>query len=417
MGLIRSEIARRRKLVREGEWRFVWITPTYLFEEDDEGNLTYAHHPFTRPVAEDFGLIEERPYDVRAHAYDIVLNGYELGGGSLRIYDPAMQERVFEILGLDRQTIRDRFGYLLESFEYGVPPHGGIAWGIDRTVMMLVHGHDAYYYDLATRHQSVIDVFICYGQAMFDTLRRRLPERQASIVYLPYGIPLPAGARNASGGPLRVFYAGRLEHGQKGVLDLPAIDAVLAAAGTPVVWTIAGDGPDAVELRARWKHAARVRWLGVMDNAEVLDEVSRHDVFVLPTRSEGVPVAMIEAMGAGLVPIVSDIGGGVREVVSPGVHGMTPPVGDVMAFAEAIQTLHADRDLLERMSAAARARVAARYDIRERARAYQHLFARHHEFRRPRPARRHLPYGSRLDRRWLPNSAVKAIRSLARRSK
>jgi aspartyl-tRNA synthetase len=138
MGLIRSEIARRRRLVREGEWRFVWITPTYLFEEDDEGSLTYAHHPFTRPVAEDFAFVEERPYDVRAHAYDIVLNGYELGGGSLRIYDPRMQERVFEILGLDRQTIRDRFGYLLEAFEYGVPPHGGIAWGIDRVVMMLM---------------------------------------------------------------------------------------------------------------------------------------------------------------------------------------------------------------------------------------------------------------------------------------
>ena len=138
MGLIRTEIARRRNLVREGEWRFLWITPTYLFEEDDEGNLTYAHHPFTRPVAEDFGFIEERPYDVRAHAYDIVLNGYELGGGSLRIYDPRMQERVFGLLGLDPQTIRDRFGYLLESFEYGVPPHGGIAWGIDRVTMMLV---------------------------------------------------------------------------------------------------------------------------------------------------------------------------------------------------------------------------------------------------------------------------------------
>jgi aspartyl-tRNA synthetase len=138
MGILRQEIARRFDLVRTGEWRFVWITPTYLFEEDDEGRLTYAHHPFTRPVAEDFGFVEERPYDVRAHAYDIVLNGYELGGGSLRIYDRAMQERVFAILGLDRETVQERFGYLLESFEYGVPPHGGIAWGIDRVVMLLV---------------------------------------------------------------------------------------------------------------------------------------------------------------------------------------------------------------------------------------------------------------------------------------
>ena len=137
MGIIRAEVARRRTLIREDEWRFLWIYPMYLFEEDAEGNLTYAHHPFTRPFSEDLHLVDSRPYEVRAHAYDTVCNGYELGGGSLRIYDRAMQERVFEILGLSRERIRDRFGFLLEAFEYGVPPHGGIAWGLDRVVMML----------------------------------------------------------------------------------------------------------------------------------------------------------------------------------------------------------------------------------------------------------------------------------------
>lgn len=137
MGLIRQEVARRRRLIREGEWRFLWISPTYLFEEDDEGHLTYAHHPFTRPLAEDLAFVGDRPYDVRAHAYDIVCNGFELGGGSLRIYDPGMQERVFELLGLPREKVRERFGFLLEAFTYGVPPHGGIAWGIDRVVMLL----------------------------------------------------------------------------------------------------------------------------------------------------------------------------------------------------------------------------------------------------------------------------------------
>jgi aspartyl-tRNA synthetase len=137
MGLIRQEVARRRKLIREGEWKFLWINPTYLFEEDDQGSLTYAHHPFTRPFDEDMPFVEERPYDVRAHAYDIVCNGYELGGGSLRIYDPAMQERVFQLLGMPLDLIRARFGTLLEAFTYGVPPHGGIAPGIDRIVMML----------------------------------------------------------------------------------------------------------------------------------------------------------------------------------------------------------------------------------------------------------------------------------------
>jgi len=137
MGLVRSEVARRRDLIRRDEWRFLWINPTYLFDEDDEGRLTYAHHPFVRPVAEDLEFVEERPYDVRAHAYDIVCNGYELGGGSLRIYDPAMQERVFKLLGMPEPTIHERFGYLLEAFNYGVPPHGGIAWGVDRVVMLL----------------------------------------------------------------------------------------------------------------------------------------------------------------------------------------------------------------------------------------------------------------------------------------
>jgi aspartyl-tRNA synthetase len=137
IGLVRSEIARRRGLVRENEWRFLWIYPMYLFDEDDEGRLTYGHHPFTRPMEEDLEFVDERPYDVRAHAYDIVCNGYELASGSLRIYDRAVQERVFQILGMDEERIQERFGFLLEAFEYGVPPHGGIAPGLDRIVMML----------------------------------------------------------------------------------------------------------------------------------------------------------------------------------------------------------------------------------------------------------------------------------------
>jgi aspartyl-tRNA synthetase len=137
MGLIRQEVARRRKLIREDEWKFLWINPTYLFDEDDQGKLTYAHHPFTRPFEEDMSFVGDRPYDVRAHAYDVVLNGYELGGGSLRIYDPAMQEQVFQLLGMPLDLIRERFGTLLRAFTYGVPPHGGIAQGIDRIVMML----------------------------------------------------------------------------------------------------------------------------------------------------------------------------------------------------------------------------------------------------------------------------------------
>jgi aspartyl-tRNA synthetase len=137
LGLLRQEVARRRNLIRKEEWRFLWVFPMYLFKEDDEGNLTYGHHPFTRPYEEDLEFVDSRPYDVRAHAYDPVCNGYELASGSLRIHKPELQRRVFKLLGLDDATIQERFGFLLEAFEYGVPPHGGIAPGIDRIIMLL----------------------------------------------------------------------------------------------------------------------------------------------------------------------------------------------------------------------------------------------------------------------------------------
>src|SRR5258706_6739727 len=138
MGLLRREIARRRKLIRPGEWKFLWVYPMYLFEEDDLGNLTYGHHPFTSPWPQDMELLAERPYDVRAKAYDCVLNGVEIAGGSIRIHERELQERVFEILGMSRERIRAQFGHLLDAFEYGVPPHGGNASGIERLMMTIV---------------------------------------------------------------------------------------------------------------------------------------------------------------------------------------------------------------------------------------------------------------------------------------
>jgi aspartyl-tRNA synthetase len=137
MGLLRRELARRLGLVKQGEYKFTWIYPMYLFEEDDLGNLTYGHHPFTSPWPEDMHLLDSRPYEVRARAYDCVVNGFEVSGGSVRIHDRDLQERVFEILGMSQERIRANFGHLLDAFEYGVPPHGGIAAGIDRLMMAI----------------------------------------------------------------------------------------------------------------------------------------------------------------------------------------------------------------------------------------------------------------------------------------
>jgi len=117
----------------------VWIVDWPLFHRDPEtGKLESAHHPFTSPVDEDIELLDTNPAAVRAKAYDLVINGYELGGGSIRIHRRDVQEKVFRVLGLSDEQARDKFGFLLDAFEHGTPPHGGLAFGFDRLIMLLV---------------------------------------------------------------------------------------------------------------------------------------------------------------------------------------------------------------------------------------------------------------------------------------
>jgi aspartyl-tRNA synthetase len=125
-------------LIPVAELEFVWITDFPLFERDSAtGALGAVHHPFTAPNPDDLQLLDSAPERVRALAYDVVLNGTELGGGSIRINDPAVQQRIFALLGIDEETAQRRFGFLLEGLRSGAPPHGGIALGFDRIAMML----------------------------------------------------------------------------------------------------------------------------------------------------------------------------------------------------------------------------------------------------------------------------------------
>jgi aspartyl-tRNA synthetase len=138
LGALRLKLGKELGLIDESKFAFLWIVDWPLFEYDEEEGRYYAaHHPFTRPFDEDLELMETNPAAVRAQAYDIVLNGYELGGGSLRIYEPELQNKMFKLLGFTEEEAREQFGFLLEAFEYGVPPHGGLAFGLDRFVMLL----------------------------------------------------------------------------------------------------------------------------------------------------------------------------------------------------------------------------------------------------------------------------------------
>ncbi len=143
LGNLRLEVARRFDLIDKSKLNFLWVTDFPLFEySEEEDRYVAKHHPFTHPVDEDIDKLETEPQNVRAKAYDIILNGNEIGGGSLRIYNSELQEKMFKALGFSHNEAWERFGYLLEAFKYGIPPHGGLAYGFDRLVMIMA-GRDS----------------------------------------------------------------------------------------------------------------------------------------------------------------------------------------------------------------------------------------------------------------------------------
>ena len=138
LGNLRIEMAKRLDLIDPKELNFLWVVDFPMFEEDEENKTwTAMHHPFTSPLDEDMDKLQSDPGNISAKAYDMVLNGTELGGGSIRIFNRDIQEKVFAAIGMTPEESQEKFGFLLEAFEYGTPPHGGIAFGLDRIVMLM----------------------------------------------------------------------------------------------------------------------------------------------------------------------------------------------------------------------------------------------------------------------------------------
>ena len=137
MGALRLQVAKDFDLIDKDKFDYLWVLDFPMFELGEEGELVARHHPFTSPKEEDIPLLDTDPLKVTAEAYDLVLNGYEIAGGSMRIYDQKLQKKMFQLIGFTDEQIKKRFGFFVEAFEYGTPPHGGIAFGLDRFAMAL----------------------------------------------------------------------------------------------------------------------------------------------------------------------------------------------------------------------------------------------------------------------------------------
>jgi glycosyltransferase involved in cell wall biosynthesis len=342
---------------------------------------------------------------------DTPFTGPMNGDGQSRFMHALPLENVHSVLRRLRREVPRGGGVLVASdwLELALVSR----YGTDRAVLQILHGDYDYYFDLAVKHEAVVDCYVTCSRAIREKLAQLLPHRADEIRYIPYGVPNPTRTRRTRRGPLRVLFAGRLEQAGKRIFDLVEIDRTLRERNVELEWTVAGAGPDEEELRARWT-TGRVRWAGLLSNAETIQLMAENDVFILPSRAEGLPVALLEAMSVGVVPVSSDVSGGIREIVVPGQTGVLIPVGDVRAFCECLISLDGDREHLETLSRGARRKIEDGYDLPRQAAEYQSLYAEWRSLRRPRSPRARLQYGSRLDRPWIPNAFVRFVRERTR---
>lgn len=286
------------------------------------------------------------------------------------------------------------------------------AFDIPKNVVQIIH--DLYNLELAKKYHNSVDVFIAHSKYIFNQLNLHFPDRLNDIFYIPYGIPIRKTFHKTfnSDLPLRLIFLGR-HTATKGIHDLILINQILASNNIEVQWTILGNGPETPQLLKQWEKVDKVIFKHPNALPEILDELLLNDILILPTKFEGLPVSMLEAMSMGCIPIVTNLEGGIQDIVEDGFTGFKCLIDDNLNFAEEIMKLHYNRNLLYKMQLNARKLIVDGYNANIQMPKYQSLFntvihrdqkPRHHNFKNS--------IGSRLDNKWIPNILTRTLRKL-----
>ncbi|MCX6300346.1 MAG: glycosyltransferase [Bacteroidetes bacterium] len=284
------------------------------------------------------------------------------------------------------------------------------AFNIPKKVVQIVH--DLYNVDLAKKYHDCVDVFIAHSMYISEQLKEILPHRTADIYFIHYGIPLhPTSILTIKETkPLKLLFLGR-HTATKGIFDLIKINRLLVEKNIYVQWVILGNGPDTVQLKNEWNGIHNVSFKHPPSITEVMNEIKECDILVMPTKFEGLPVAMLEAMSMGCVPVVSNLEGGIQELVEDDINGYKCTMDDNALFAEKISYLHLNRKSLLQLQQNAQEKIYTYYNASIQMPKYQYVFF--NLFKNKRLPRHHSvskKIGSRLDQFWIPNCITHTLR-------
>jgi glycosyltransferase involved in cell wall biosynthesis len=278
--------------------------------------------------------------------------------------------------------------------------------GTNKTVYQIIH--DFYNLRLAVKFERIVDVYLAHTRLFRDVLLSADPIN-IQAYHLFHGVTVGKyPIRPKNNGAIKIIFVGRLVEA-KGVQDLFKINEILNKRGVHVEWMIVGQGPLKELLLEQWKDEKNITFSTPKTNEEVLQLMSKHDLFILPTRFEGSPVTILEALSTGLPPIVSNLPGGITEIVIDSI-GRRIDVGNNLKFAEAIEEFHYDRELLQKLTVNCISMAVENFDVEKTSDNYFDFFLRFLEYKKDHPNLPPLPIGFRLDKSWLPNVIVKFLR-------